>query len=221
MKPLTPKQRDTVQMIWEFSRKNGYCPTINQVAEHFGIQNVSAYERILALVGKGALTKSGHKSRSYFLTDNFIDEFIKDEVEKTIAKNWICLSKKQWDVAYEIKKHYDKEQLIGPSVREISGKLKVSHATVFGHIESLEKKKALTKSTRQWRSAKLSENMLRQINFIEGDLDLINLSNVTNQVEDLIKEVEDTNEEGSSDQSGRREDKKGEDLVSDTDKVST
>ena len=168
MRPLTPKQQETVEYIWDFSKENGYCPTITQVGQKFDIQDVSAYERIRALVKKKILVKIDKgKSRNYFLSYTFIKNHIKDKLERRIARNWICLSKKQWEVAVLIKEHYDEEKLIGPSVREISKKLDVSHATIFGHIKSLAEKEAITKATRQWRSYKLTKKMLAQIRYVE------------------------------------------------------
>ena len=48
-KPVTKKQMDTVIFIRSFSRKYKRTPNYGEIARHFGIAVVSAYERMLRI----------------------------------------------------------------------------------------------------------------------------------------------------------------------------
>jgi len=59
---LTPKQREILNFIQSFSGKQGYPPTVREIAGHFGIDYRAAFDHLRALEKKGALTRSS-KSR--------------------------------------------------------------------------------------------------------------------------------------------------------------
>jgi len=59
---LTPKQREILNFIQSFAGKQGYPPTVREIAGHFGIDYRAVIDHLRALEKKGALTRSS-KSR--------------------------------------------------------------------------------------------------------------------------------------------------------------
>ena len=74
--PLTPKQLRVLMFIRDFSHAKGYSPTMQEMADEFGVSKVTAFEHIVALQKKGYLRRSRHKARSLRLKDGiaFPDE---------------------------------------------------------------------------------------------------------------------------------------------------
>lgn len=62
--PLTKKQRETFNYLFEFEETNGYMPSIPELAEHFRISTTSAWERLHNLYLKGWIDKKRSKHRS-------------------------------------------------------------------------------------------------------------------------------------------------------------
>jgi repressor LexA len=60
---LTPRQREVLDFIRNFSAKEGYPPTVREIAGHFQIDYRAAIDHLRALEKKGSLTRSS-KSRS-------------------------------------------------------------------------------------------------------------------------------------------------------------
>jgi SOS-response transcriptional repressor LexA len=183
MKKLTAKQHQTCRMIWLFSKRHGYGPTIQQTADHFDITLISAYERIEALVRKGALRDSEHRSRAYFPSDDFIEKSLRNEEDRIVAKAWIPLTKAQWNTLVKFRSmqtEVNEALKLDPktkklSIRDVSKQIMnprtkqpVTHATVFGHIKALLGKDAIEKSKKQWHTAKISDIMEKQILFVES-----------------------------------------------------
>lgn len=73
---LTPKQLRVLTFIRDFSRAQGYAPTMQELADEFGVSKVTVFEHIAALQKKGYLKRSRHKARSLQLSDDieFPDE---------------------------------------------------------------------------------------------------------------------------------------------------
>ncbi|RMF72449.1 MAG: transcriptional repressor LexA [Planctomycetota bacterium] len=73
---LTPKQLRLLTFIRDFTHANGYAPTMQELADEFGVSKVTVFEHIAALQRKGFLKRSRHKARSLRLNDNidFPDE---------------------------------------------------------------------------------------------------------------------------------------------------
>ncbi len=73
---LTPKQMRVLKFIRDYSRTNGYAPTMQELADEFGVSKVTVFEHIAALQRKGCLQRSRHKARSLQLSDdlNFPDD---------------------------------------------------------------------------------------------------------------------------------------------------
>ena len=73
---LTPKQLRVLTFIRDFSSARGYAPTMQELANEFGVSKVTVFEHIAALQKKGYLKRSRHKARSLRLSDDidFPDE---------------------------------------------------------------------------------------------------------------------------------------------------
>lgn len=61
---LTPKQLRVLQFIRDSRRRNGYSPTMQEIADALGITKVTVFEHAEALIGKGALVRDANKARS-------------------------------------------------------------------------------------------------------------------------------------------------------------
>jgi repressor LexA len=73
---LTPKQLRVLMFIRDFTHARGYAPTMQELADEFGVSKVTVFEHIAALQKKGYLRRSRHKARSLRLRDDidFPDE---------------------------------------------------------------------------------------------------------------------------------------------------
>jgi repressor LexA len=73
---LTPKQLRVLTFIRDFTAARGYVPTMQEVADEFGVSKVTVFEHIDALQKKGYLSRSRHKARSLQLREGigFPDE---------------------------------------------------------------------------------------------------------------------------------------------------
>ena len=73
---LTPRQLEILTFIRDSKRRNGYSPTMQEIADLLDISKVTVFEHIGALVRKGLLRRLPHKARSLELTDavSFPDE---------------------------------------------------------------------------------------------------------------------------------------------------
>ncbi len=65
---LTPRQLEVLTVIRDFQRKNGYSPTMQEVADTFGVSKVTIFEHVEALIEKGLLRRAPHKARSLEIT---------------------------------------------------------------------------------------------------------------------------------------------------------
>jgi repressor LexA len=57
--------------VRDFSRAKGYAPTMQELADEFGVSKVTVFEHISALQTKGLLRRSRHKARSLRLSESF------------------------------------------------------------------------------------------------------------------------------------------------------
>jgi len=73
---LTPKQLRLLTYIRDYCRARGYAPTMQELADEFGVSKVTVFEHIAALEHKGYLRRARHKARSLELSENisFPDE---------------------------------------------------------------------------------------------------------------------------------------------------
>jgi repressor LexA len=67
MKPLTDRQQAVLAFVEEFCRRQGYPPTVREVAAHFGIQPRAATDHLAALKRKGYLHREPGLSRGLSL----------------------------------------------------------------------------------------------------------------------------------------------------------
>lgn len=68
---LTPKQLEVVKLIRECRAINGFSPTMQELAEELGVSKVTVFERIEALIRKGALLREPNKARSLSIANEF------------------------------------------------------------------------------------------------------------------------------------------------------
>ncbi|HSW43945.1 MAG TPA: transcriptional repressor LexA [Phycisphaerae bacterium] len=73
---LTPKQLRILTLIRDFQRKNGYSPTMQELADVLGVTKVTVFEHVSGLEKKGLLQRLRHRARSLELTSRaaFPDE---------------------------------------------------------------------------------------------------------------------------------------------------
>lgn len=67
----TPKQLRVLTYIRDYTRANGYAPTMQELADEFGVSKVTVFEHITALQRKGLLRRSRHKARSLRLSEGY------------------------------------------------------------------------------------------------------------------------------------------------------
>jgi len=65
---LTPKRLEILTFIRDFQRSKGYSPSLQELAEEFGVARVTVFEHVEALVATGHLRRAKHKARSLELT---------------------------------------------------------------------------------------------------------------------------------------------------------
>lgn len=73
---LTPKRLRVLTFIRDYTNEHGYAPTMQELADEFGVSKVTVFEHIDALEREGYLTRSRHKARSLRLSKHidFPDE---------------------------------------------------------------------------------------------------------------------------------------------------
>ena len=73
---LTPKQMRILTLIRDYQRKNGYSPTMQELADVLNVTKVTVFEHVAGLEKKGLLRRSKHRARSLELTQQveFPDE---------------------------------------------------------------------------------------------------------------------------------------------------
>ncbi|OWY70672.1 repressor LexA [cyanobacterium TDX16] len=69
-RPATPRQTEILTFIRDYTHKNGYSPTYDEIAAEFGISKVTVFEHLNILEERGLLTKDRHKARSLQLADH-------------------------------------------------------------------------------------------------------------------------------------------------------
>ena len=66
---LTPKQLKILQLIRDCRVRNGYSPTMQELADEIGVSQVTVFEHVEALIKKGALTRDPNKARSLSIAE--------------------------------------------------------------------------------------------------------------------------------------------------------
>ncbi|MCL4740877.1 MAG: transcriptional repressor LexA [Phycisphaerales bacterium] len=66
---LTPKQLRILQLIRDWRIRQGYSPTMQELADEIGVSKVTVFEHVEALIKKGALVREPNKARSLSIAD--------------------------------------------------------------------------------------------------------------------------------------------------------
>ncbi len=85
MKPLTERQRLVLVFIEEFCRRQGYPPTVREVAAHFGVQPRAAADHLAALKRKGYLRREPGLSRGLSLASRIEEQVVEVPIVGRIA----------------------------------------------------------------------------------------------------------------------------------------
>lgn len=67
---LTPRQIEILTMVRDGRRRNGYSPTLQEIADELGISKITVFEHVEALLRKGLLTRRTNRARSLELSDS-------------------------------------------------------------------------------------------------------------------------------------------------------
>jgi repressor LexA len=65
----TKKQRAILEYISRYQKEKGYSPTLEEIAEKFGISRVTAFGHVKALERKGGVKRRPHEARSIHILD--------------------------------------------------------------------------------------------------------------------------------------------------------
>lgn len=65
---LTPRQVEILTMIRDGRRKNGFSPTLQEIADELEISKITVFEHVEALIRKGLVKRRSNKARSLELT---------------------------------------------------------------------------------------------------------------------------------------------------------
>ncbi|MDP7006458.1 MAG: transcriptional repressor LexA [Phycisphaerales bacterium] len=76
---LTPKQIEVLELIRQCQNDHGYSPTMQELAEQIGVSKVTVFERIEALIRKGALTREANRARSLSITEELALKYEQEE----------------------------------------------------------------------------------------------------------------------------------------------
>ena len=71
---LTPKQLEVLELIRDSQNANGYSPTMQELAQQIGVSKVTVFERIEALIRKGALTREPNRARSLSIAEKYYQQ---------------------------------------------------------------------------------------------------------------------------------------------------
>ena len=95
MKPLTERQRLVLNFVEEFCRRQGYPPTVREVAAHFGVQPRAAVDHLAALKRKGYLHREPGRSRGLALVSRLEDQVVEVPILGRIAAGQPLLATEQ------------------------------------------------------------------------------------------------------------------------------
>ncbi len=83
---LTPKQKQILEFIKKYLKKNGYSPSLAEIGKYFKLVKSTVHEHVETLKEKGYLEKINYKARSIELAKNKnVSELIKIPLLGTIA----------------------------------------------------------------------------------------------------------------------------------------
>jgi repressor LexA len=67
---LTPRQLEVLRFVQDYQRGHGYSPTMQELADRFGVSKVTIFEHLGALEEKGWLSRAKYKARSLRIDPN-------------------------------------------------------------------------------------------------------------------------------------------------------
>jgi repressor LexA len=85
MKPLTERQQVVLTFVEDFCRRQGYPPTVREVAAYFKVQPRAAADHLAALKKKGYLRREPGLSRGLSLASRLEDQVVEVPVLGRIA----------------------------------------------------------------------------------------------------------------------------------------
>jgi len=68
---LTPRQHQILRFVAEYRSKNGYSPTLQEMAQSLRLSKVTIFEHVAALVRKGLLLRQPNRARSLTLNPEY------------------------------------------------------------------------------------------------------------------------------------------------------
>jgi repressor LexA len=95
MKALTDRQRLVLNFVEEFCRRQGYPPTVREVAAHFGVQPRAAADHLAALKRKGHLHREPGRSRGLSLVSRLEEQVVEVPILGRIAAGQPLLATEQ------------------------------------------------------------------------------------------------------------------------------
>ncbi|MGA8121301.1 DUF551 domain-containing protein [Rouxiella badensis] len=92
LSPITPKQREVLEFLKSFLAENGFPPTRDEIAEHFGFKSPNAAdENLRSLVKKGFIKLSAGKFRGITIINHQNKVF-----ELPAGVVWMPVAEKSW-----------------------------------------------------------------------------------------------------------------------------
>jgi len=71
---LSPRQRETLEWMRDFIRRNRIPPTVREIGAAFGTKSSSVFDLLKALEEKGYIRREAHKARSIVLLGSRFDQ---------------------------------------------------------------------------------------------------------------------------------------------------
>lgn len=87
MKDLTARQKETLQIIRDFTNRHSYPPTIREIAAGLGISTKGAYDHVKALEKKGWIRYDPNRSRTLEIIEEEAGASPKETLEVPILGN--------------------------------------------------------------------------------------------------------------------------------------
>ncbi len=65
---LTPRQMQIMVLIRDGRRRDGFAPTLQEMADELGVSKITVFEHVEALIAKSLIKRRSHRARSLELT---------------------------------------------------------------------------------------------------------------------------------------------------------
>jgi len=87
MIPLTPLQKSTLDQVKRYEKENGFMPTLQILADIYGVTASAIWYRVCALIDKGYLKKYNLMTRGLEVIYDSSNKGYKEESGHNILKN--------------------------------------------------------------------------------------------------------------------------------------